>query len=373
MRSVLRSLVAAVVVIAWTMAGLGVTSAAPISVVVPGASQAAEPAAPPTDKPTPKPKPTPAPTPQPTAAPVRTLAPAPTPTPRPTPEPTSAPSPTPDTTPGAVVAPGGAGAASGGPVESAVDLEPAGSPGADGMIVAAVLTAASGGGFLLVLAARRRRRPDPLGALAVDGEPAPADGQIDTGVRPVAVPLDEAHIPRWRRPSLRAERSGAGHVTGARRPPLVFSNPPDQGAERQVLRYDLVTLSEEPDEALGRPLGVLRAGDQVEVLEREPIWARIRTPSGQTGWVLAMTLAPEAELLVAEETEPVPATTAETGTPDAQEDAPSLESLLAAIIAERQARERSAASAAAEEPPAPAPRSRPARAARTRTTRRAST
>jgi len=259
--------------------------------------------------------------------------------------------------------PGAAAGPSGGPGAGTIDFGPAGSIGPEAIGIAA-LAAASTGGVVFVVLARRRRRADPLAAAAVGSETGAAGAErSDAGVGLLVPPLDEAHIPRWRRPSLKAERFGAGHVTGARRPPLVFPGPPDETADRQVLRYDQVTLAEEPDEALGRVLGHLRAGDQVDVLERGPIWALVRTPTGQVGWLQAMTLVPFDA--VTEEPEPEPPAPAVAHPVDQPEDAPSLESLLDTIIAERRARELAAAelaakSAAAEEttPPEPRPRSR---------------
>ena len=72
---------------------------------------------------------------------------------------------------------------------------------------------------------------------------------------------------------------------------MVFVTPGDDLAERQRVRYDGVPLLDRPDDVLGRMLGELDGGDEVEVLERAEVWAQIRTPNTLIGWIPTMTLA----------------------------------------------------------------------------------
>jgi Bacterial SH3 domain len=184
------------------------------------------------------------------------------------------------------------------------------------------------------------RRPKPA---AVEPGPSPA------------TPDEEAALPRWLRPSVRAARVASIKIPTPveRRAPLLFPAPFDGAggaAERLVVRYDRVQLLDRPNDALGMPLGELDTGDEVEVLEREVIWTRIRTPGQREGWLPAMTLAaPDALPLEPEATplaEPPAAVDTEAGVP-------ALEDLLA-----RAARSRALASA---QPPATEPRATPKR------------
>lgn len=114
-----------------------------------------------------------------------------------------------------------------------------------------------------------------------------------------------------------------------------------------VVRYDLVQLLDRPDEALAIPQAELDAGDEVEVLELDDIWTRVRTPDGRAGWVPAMTIAPGGAL--AEETDSEAPPAAEIDGSDGQGDQPALETLLA-IAAERRARIDAPAPVTLDEP-----------------------
>jgi hypothetical protein len=168
------------------------------------------------------------------------------------------------------------------------------------------------------LPALRRHQPAP--------EPAASSTPPDA----------EALLPRWLRPSVKAARvaslkSPAPSKEG--RAPVLFAAPVDGAKDRLVVRYDRVQLLDRPDDALGMPRGELDTGDEVEVLERNPIWTRVRTPAHPDGWVPAMTLA-SADVL-ATEPDPEPAAEDIHGRPR-EADLPPLEELLA-IAAERRA------------------------------------
>jgi hypothetical protein len=84
-------------------------------------------------------------------------------------------------------------------------------------------------------------------------------------------------------------------------------------------------------------VGELDGGDEVEVLERGEIWARVKTPKSAAGWLPSMTLAPvataaeEADLDAREPIKPEP--------PMPADDSPTLEALLEIIAAQRLARQ----------------------------------
>ena len=88
-------------------------------------------------------------------------------------------------------------------------------------------------------------------------------------------------MPRWRRPSVKAARTGAtvNPVDPRSRPARVFPNPPGE-YQRFVIRYDVVALLSEPDEVLGVVIGELDFGDEVEAVARGTAWLQVRTPSG---------------------------------------------------------------------------------------------
>ena len=85
-------------------------------------------------------------------------------------------------------------------------------------VVLLALVVSVGGLFALAMAARRRRRPSDPGTLAVvaagadgampGGLDAPPPGLLErAAIAPVVDPA-EAHMPRWRRPSVKAARYG---------------------------------------------------------------------------------------------------------------------------------------------------------------------
>jgi hypothetical protein len=162
--------------------------------------------------------------------------------------------------------------------------------------------------------------------------PEPAAG---TPAASSPTPSEEATVPRWLRPSIRAARVASLNNPTFRDPraPVSFAAPVDEASERLIIRYDLVQLLDRPDEALGMPLGELDTGDEVEVLERVTIWARVRTPAHRDGWVPAMTLASADVLTPEADGEPA---VEEIHGAAREADLPALEDLLA-IAAERRA------------------------------------
>ena len=187
----------------------------------------------------------------------------------------------------------------------------------------------------LVVVARRRRSAAnraETGASAID---------LDA---PLPAQAAEAQVPRWRRPSVMAARFQTDSTAvvraampdpiAARRAPNVFASGTDIGGERMRLRYDGVPLLDRPDDALGRNWTDLDTGDEVLILERDEIWANVTTPAGATGWVPTMVLADSSTWVdkgPEPEVQPVPEAS--------RDEQPSLEVLLAAIAAERRARQ----------------------------------
>ncbi len=175
-------------------------------------------------------------------------------------------------------------------------------------------------------------------------------------------------MPRWLRPSVAAARVGIGPTTviepeapalaGPGRPRRVFTGGIERGVERVVVRYDRVPLLDVPDDALGRTKAELDADDEVEVIERDGIWAQVRTPTGAVGWVATMTIAQRAGASTDDDSA-TPTTSAAPG-PAPAADGPPLEALIEAIVAQRLARQQLAngdeAPAAPKRPRARKPR-----------------
>lgn len=158
------------------------------------------------------------------------------------------------------------------------------------------VTVSTAGGVALMMGflffGKRRRdgeppAPDPvLQAAAARGEP-PASSQM----LPPADP--EAHLPRWRRPSLLEARKSDPIRNPVERPPLTFDRglvSPVQGKERRRIRYRVVRLLDAPDELRSAEIGVLDQGDEVQLLERSGSFWLVLAPDGQKGWVHRMVL-----------------------------------------------------------------------------------
>jgi hypothetical protein len=163
---------------------------------------------------------------------------------------------------------------------------------------------------------------------------------------------DDSHIPRWRRPSVAAARfetdssnavrtASAGTVPPPR-PRLAFAESIDKRAERMLVRYDNVPLLEQPDEAFGRILEELQSGDEVEIIERDSLWAHVRAPTGVAGWtpVMTVTAMTDASFLL-----DLASTVVVEPEPPPEEEPVPLEALLEAIVAERRASQESVSGA----------------------------
>lgn len=100
---------------------------------------------------------------------------------------------------------------------------------------------------------RRRPIPSTLGAV-------PAD----------ALPLGEPLIPR----TVAATAATKGSLAGAW--PLA--------AERAMVRFGAVSLTDVPDETTGTTVAEVHGGDEVVIVDRQGVWVRVRTAAGVEGW-----------------------------------------------------------------------------------------
>jgi len=106
-------------------------------------------------------------------------------------------------------------------------------------------------------------------------------------------------MPRWRRPSLLEARK-ADPLRSAAAPDvkLTFEHglvDPVAGHERRRIRYRVVRLLDGPDELTASDVGVLDAGDEVQLLERSGVYWFVLCPNGQQGWVHKMVLGEVVE------------------------------------------------------------------------------
>jgi hypothetical protein len=110
-------------------------------------------------------------------------------------------------------------------------------------------------------------------------------------------------MPRWRRPSLKTARYASPRIASAPVAALTFAAAAASGLERRHVRYDLVALTDIPDEIRGAQVGQLQANDEVEITSRQGAWVKVRTPVGAEGWIHRTTLrstADDAEPIAAE-------------------------------------------------------------------------
>jgi hypothetical protein len=325
------------------MAGLALPAIATGSIEPPVAERPVPPLAPPSDKPTPKPKPTrtpapplPTPTPPiptplpppPTSAPatpaptpVRTTAPAPA-TAKPAPVATAGPAATTNPAPVATAAP--AVAATAPPTRSGDPLAPAGAghidptggqSGAPSPIDGLMEDVAGIGGplafavlALVAVTIGRRRLGEGETVTSDTGSPDP-DGRLVARIdRPaeLQVAFEDQNVPRWLRPSLRAERFGAVRssprvlpaallVPPPTRTPLAFAHLPEDPESRRIVRSDGVALLDAPDEVAGHPLAQLEKGDEIEAFDEAGGWVNVFTPTGRAGWLPASSLGPAGQ------------------------------------------------------------------------------
>jgi hypothetical protein len=116
--------------------------------------------------------------------------------------------------------------------------------------------------------------------------------QAAVGVVPGFSAVD-AHLPRWRRPSLIEARKTDPLRTASTSSCLTFDGEVGvavTGLERRTIRYRLVSLLSDPDEVCGVEIGVLDEGDEVVLMERRGTYWRVLCPNGTQGWLHKMTL-----------------------------------------------------------------------------------
>ena len=112
---------------------------------------------------------------------------------------------------------------------------------------------------------------------------------MDVGPAPVV----DAHMPRWRRPSLMEARKADPTRFVAADAKLTFDGRASAavtGLERRRIRYRLVSLLDAPDEVRGVEIGSLDEGDEVVLVEKRGTYRRVLCPDGREGWVHKMTL-----------------------------------------------------------------------------------
>jgi len=155
-----------------------------------------------------------------------------------------------------------------------------------------------------VLFGKRRRdgdppAPDPVLAAyaAAAPEPVPTASLVPAPLNRPSVPPgvdpSEAGLPRWRRPSLLLARKTDPLRTASADVSLTFDEAtvaaPD-GIERRRIRYRLVRLLDVPDEVRASEIGILDAGDEVEILDSRGTYRLVLCPDGQRGWLHRMVL-----------------------------------------------------------------------------------
>lgn len=213
---------------------------------------------------------------------------------------TSAPGEGPSSRPGAFDVPNGA--TGGSAVTLATGLPSAlGGPGIPPSVrVLSVLVTTSGGvamAMAFMLFGKRRR----------DGEPTAPDEVLQAAaarspglaasaglVRPAPAVVDpDAHLPRWRRPSLLEARKNDPLRSVSTTSALTFAQgvaEPVADRERRRIRYRLVRLLDSPDELRSMEIGSVDEGDEVQLLERSGAYWLVLCPDGQQGWVHKMVL-----------------------------------------------------------------------------------
>ncbi len=233
---------------------------------------------------------------------------------------------------------GGSGGSGGGHGSGPVNDTPAGDLGGSGLAGVVsflpVLVAAGGGAAMLMaflLFGKRRKSAREVaddGALAASaatglgyapvprvtpvaprGLPAPA--AVPVPVTPAAAaaataavqanaidvsadPGLDAHLPRWRRPSLMEARKNdptrQAMAAGAHLTFNAVAGDALSGLERRRIRYRLVSLLDMPDEIRGVEIGSLDEGDEVVLMEKRGTYWRVLCPDGREGWLHKMTL-----------------------------------------------------------------------------------
>jgi hypothetical protein len=146
-----------------------------------------------------------------------------------------------------------------------------------------------------------RRRRD-------DGPPAPDRVLAAEAARGVGAPVTtvvtpaldvEAGMPRWRRPSLLQARKADPMRDAVAPPRLSFDHGlvgPIDGRERRLIRYNVVSVLDTPDELRGSVVAVLDRGDEVQLLEKRGVYWLVLSPDGTQGWIHKMTLGDHVDV-----------------------------------------------------------------------------
>ncbi len=229
--------------------------------------------------------------------------------------------------------------------------------------------------FLMFGKKRRDELPtapdDVLAAAAATGSGmVPRSGLVDSVVMPnanearsavqaaaaVAAAVDDidAHLPRWRRPSLMEARKADPLRNVSTDVRLSFERDVDAALgdmERRFIRYRLVSLLDAPDEVRGLEIGVLDEGDEVVLLEKRGTYWRVLCPDGREGWLHKMTLG---DVVIDASTEPRGSWTSGDGGPGAG----GFEDVLRAYTERRERSERRASRSAGSRHRNPQPRDR---------------
>ena len=132
-----------------------------------------------------------------------------------------------------------------------------------------------------------RLRAAPVAAVNTAAAAAAVAAVADTASAGPA-PVVDAHLPRWRRPSLMEARKADPTASAAPRPPPgspSTSRPSSamDGMERRRIRYRMVSLLDAPDELRGAEIGSLDEGDEVVLMEKQGTYWRVLCPDGRAG------------------------------------------------------------------------------------------
>jgi hypothetical protein len=138
----------------------------------------------------------------------------------------------------------------------------------------------------------KRRRDDD--ETEPDGTLAAAAAGYGMPAVPGLPAVDEALLPRWRRPSLQQVRKADPLRADAEAAHMSFETAgvaPLGDYERRRIGYRLVRLLDSPDELRSQEIGVIDQGDEVQLLQRHGVYWLVLCPDGRQGWVHRMVLA----------------------------------------------------------------------------------
>ena len=201
---------------------------------------------------------------------------------------------------GLLLSGGGSGAAPAG-TPSGLSIPLGGSPMSTSELIRALTpTIATTGAGIAAWAAfmmfgKRRRDGDAVVSDQVLATAAASCYEVD--LTPRLRVVDEALLPRWRRPSLQEVRKAdplRASVTVSRMSFEAGGVRPLDNHERRQIAYRLVRLLDSPDEFRSQEIGILDQGDEVQLLEQRGVYWMVLCPDGRTGWLHRMVLADPA-------------------------------------------------------------------------------